>query len=417
MNEQIHAQDGAPVKNWAASPANMHMRPAQLARRILALEVCSNQASQNSSKPLSCNQLGATARPPRVSCKHICGVPLSHRGGTRGRRKPNQIASLPLAICPQCAMVSQPTVPSAVPPCVTNLWDVSPVTPSIIGSVRRTACDPTRVPRMTADLPLKAATGSGPPAAGLAGRPLHTYHPSYRTIGDCLSDTTNPAIEPGTIGASIQRVDQVVAPLDTAVHMPTQALRVINVDEAGWLGTRQRRWCWTGVTAQPTSARITASREHTGLDVVISAKCGGTTGSGCWPATRPYTAHQQYTMLTNLNYTFIRSICEYLEISTKISFSWDYSIPNTDNRTERLKFIVSAANGTEYVSGPSAKQYMEESVFLDEDISISWFDYDNYKVYPQLWGEFTHTVTILDLLFNCGKNSYKYMKYVSKPPL
>ena len=32
----------------------------------------------------------------------------------------------------------------------------------------------------------------------------------------------------------------------------------------------------------------------------------------------------------------------------------------------------------------------------------AWFDYAGYPEYPQLWGEFTHGVTILDLLFNCG---------------
>ena len=29
-----------------------------------------------------------------------------------------------------------------------------------------------------------------------------------------------------------------------------------------------------------------------------------------------------------------------------------------------------------------------------------------------LWGEFTHRVSILDLLFNCGKDTPKYMRYI-----
>jgi hypothetical protein len=46
------------------------------------------------------------------------------------------------------------------------------------------------------------------------------------------------------------------------------------------------------------------------------------------------------------------------------------------------------------------------------NINFTWFDYVGYPEYPQLWGEFTHGVTILDLLFNCGKGSSNYMKHV-----
>jgi hypothetical protein len=40
-------------------------------------------------------------------------------------------------------------------------------------------------------------------------------------------------------------------------------------------------------------------------------------------------------------------------------------------------------------------------------------NYENYKIYPQLWGNFNHKVTILDLLFNCGKNAKNYMKFTN----
>ncbi|MEM8539240.1 MAG: WbqC family protein, partial [Pseudomonadota bacterium] len=36
----------------------------------------------------------------------------------------------------------------------------------------------------------------------------------------------------------------------------------------------------------------------------------------------------------------------------------------------------------------------------------------DYPPYPQLWGEFEHGVTILDLLFNCGNAAADYMRYV-----
>jgi len=107
----------------------------------------------------------------------------------------------------------------------------------------------------------------------------------------------------------------------------------------------------------------------------------------------------------------IEVICTYLNITTKITSSSDYQL--IDGKTERLVDLCVQAGATEYISGPAAKDYAEPSLFEDKAIKLSWFDYSGYNEYPQLWGDFEHGVTILDLLFNCGKDAYKYMKYVN----
>ncbi|MGV3468704.1 WbqC family protein [Limnobacter sp.] len=117
-----------------------------------------------------------------------------------------------------------------------------------------------------------------------------------------------------------------------------------------------------------------------------------------------------YQYISELNRTFISFICNYLEINTKISNSWDYSL--SDGKTERLVDLCRQAGATEYISGPAAKDYIEPNCFSDAGIQLTWFDYSGYPEYPQLWGEFVHGVTILDLLFNCGKDSKKYMRFV-----
>ena len=68
----------------------------------------------------------------------------------------------------------------------------------------------------------------------------------------------------------------------------------------------------------------------------------------------------------------------------------------------------------EYVSGPAAKAYLEENLFADANIKVTFFDYTNYPEYPQLWSNFIHNVSIIDLLFNCGPNSRNYMKYINE---
>jgi hypothetical protein len=125
---------------------------------------------------------------------------------------------------------------------------------------------------------------------------------------------------------------------------------------------------------------------------------------------RPLYLDNPYTHISQLNRDFIVGICHYLGIKTIISNSWDYCL--VDGKSERLAELCKQAYGTEYISGPSAKDYVEESMFADMNIKLTWFDYKNYPKYPQLWGEFTHGVTILDMLFNCGENTPQYMRYV-----
>jgi WbqC-like protein family len=124
----------------------------------------------------------------------------------------------------------------------------------------------------------------------------------------------------------------------------------------------------------------------------------------------PLYLQRQYTHLSVLNRTLIEAVCAYLGITTIISNSWDYNL--IEGKTERLADLCVQAGGAEYISGPSAQGYIDESVFAERNIKLGWFNYDGYPEYPQLWGEFVHGVTILDLLFNCGRELSCYMRYV-----
>ena len=119
---------------------------------------------------------------------------------------------------------------------------------------------------------------------------------------------------------------------------------------------------------------------------------------------------ESYTHLSQLNRRFIEAICNYLCIKTEITNSWDYVL--LDGKTERLADLCAQAGGTEYISGPAAKDYVKESVFAEMGIKLVWFDYSGYPEYPQLWDGFTHGVTVLDLLFNCGADAHRYMRYL-----
>lgn len=115
-----------------------------------------------------------------------------------------------------------------------------------------------------------------------------------------------------------------------------------------------------------------------------------------------------YTHISALNRAFIERVCAYLGINTVISNSWDYCL--AEGKTQRLVDLCRQAGGSEYISGPAAKGYIDEREFAEANIKLTWFDYEGYPEYPQLWGDFTHHVSILDLLFSCGEDSAQKMR-------
>lgn len=119
---------------------------------------------------------------------------------------------------------------------------------------------------------------------------------------------------------------------------------------------------------------------------------------------------ESYSHISQLNRCFISAVCWYLGIRTPITSSSNYKL--LDGKTERLAGICDQAGGSEYISGPSAKGYIQEEIFEDMGIKLTWFDYIGYPEYPQMWGDFVHGVSILDLLFNCGDAAPRYMRYV-----
>jgi hypothetical protein len=79
----------------------------------------------------------------------------------------------------------------------------------------------------------------------------------------------------------------------------------------------------------------------------------------------------------------------------------DYQLKG--GKTERLVNLCRQAGATEYLSGPAAKSYLDESLFRDYNINVDWMDYSGYPVYNQLFcPPFVHEVSIIDLIFNEG---------------
>lgn len=114
------------------------------------------------------------------------------------------------------------------------------------------------------------------------------------------------------------------------------------------------------------------------------------------------------TNLSRINFLFISAINSILGIKTKLSWSRDFS--SIEGKTERLIGFCMQAGATEYLSGPSARNYIMEELFRKENIRVTWADYSGYPEYTQLYPPFRHEVSIIDLILNQGPNARRFMK-------
>jgi hypothetical protein len=111
--------------------------------------------------------------------------------------------------------------------------------------------------------------------------------------------------------------------------------------------------------------------------------------------------------LTEINRHFLGNICHRLAIDTPLTLSLDYAPQGT--KTDRLVDICVKAGATEYVSGPAAKAYLDESAFTSRGITVSWFVYGPYRDYDQPHPPFDPQVSILDVILSTGAQARRYI--------
>lgn len=113
-------------------------------------------------------------------------------------------------------------------------------------------------------------------------------------------------------------------------------------------------------------------------------------------------------LLSEINLKFIRTINDILGIQTEIIDSLALNL--NGNKNERLVEAVTKLNGTHYLSGPAAKDYLDTNLFEKNNIQVEWMDYSGYTEYPQLYPPYTNGVSILDALFSNGPDLPEFTK-------
>lgn len=110
--------------------------------------------------------------------------------------------------------------------------------------------------------------------------------------------------------------------------------------------------------------------------------------------------------VADLNIRAIEAIAAYFGLSTTFVRSSDYQILTTSS--QRLLDLLKRFDGTCYITGHGARNYLDHQLFEQSGVTVRYMLYEKVP-YPQLHGEFTPYVSILDLIANCGRQGVEVM--------
>ncbi|MHC1706167.1 MAG: WbqC family protein [Bacteroidales bacterium] len=111
--------------------------------------------------------------------------------------------------------------------------------------------------------------------------------------------------------------------------------------------------------------------------------------------------------LSQLNTELIIFICGILEIETEIIISGSLSL-SPAKKDEKILEICQKVNATHYLSGAGARKYNRPELFSKAAIDLTYTDFIHPE-YPQGFKDFIPGLSILDVLFNCGRETIKFL--------
>ena len=112
--------------------------------------------------------------------------------------------------------------------------------------------------------------------------------------------------------------------------------------------------------------------------------------------------------LSEINVLFLRTLCEWLGISTTFISSADFAV--TGVKTDRVVALCQASGADRYLSGPAAQDYIEVEKFISAGIELEYIDYSGYREYDQPFPPFEPAVSAIDLILCTGPEAIRYIR-------
>ena len=110
----------------------------------------------------------------------------------------------------------------------------------------------------------------------------------------------------------------------------------------------------------------------------------------------------KYNKLCELNLAMLELYMEYLGIDKEVVLESTLGV--TGSSTDRIVEISNVLGISTYYSGVGGKNYMDMKKLRDSGIEVV-FQKFIHPSYRQLWGDFVPYMSVIDLIFNEGKNS------------
>lgn len=106
--------------------------------------------------------------------------------------------------------------------------------------------------------------------------------------------------------------------------------------------------------------------------------------------------------LVDLNIGLIEAIARYLGIETR-RVRLSELLDSFGEKTELILDVCRAVGSDTYLSGSGGgREYTNEELLNEHGIELRYDEYE-YPEHPQLWNGFEPNLSVLDLLFNCGR--------------
>lgn len=122
----------------------------------------------------------------------------------------------------------------------------------------------------------------------------------------------------------------------------------------------------------------------------------------------------EHATISSLNQALTHWLMACLGIETRTICSTGLGAQGV--RLERVMDVLLKVGATDYLSGPSAANYLSPARFEAEGIGLSLKSYD-YRPYPQPKPVVDEALSVLDLLFCCGPEAPAWIKSHTRNPI
>ena len=112
---------------------------------------------------------------------------------------------------------------------------------------------------------------------------------------------------------------------------------------------------------------------------------------------------REWTLLSDLNEYMLKWFLK--ELGIDVAFSKASELHFQGAKSDLVLDMCKKLHADTYIFGTLGKDYAKEEDFTRAGVKIAFQEYKHPK-YPQLYGEFKPYMSIIDLLFNCGPESF-----------